>query len=208
MAGDTYTLVSRPTGSFEQKMTPEVGGTMRYHLKHWQDGKDMMATDQVYVAVGSKIYESAPGSHPPTTYDKRSALVAEWGGDKLTWTAAKGSQVWTPQGVPMELGYQMLRYHEGQSSVLYLHFENLLAPENSRGPDPHSSTCAAKLTVDPSSFVNNVVQTRAHRWVEIPPGTISLLKFFLRRPKGDVVDIVKQGCSISFILTIAPRGSS
>ena len=99
----------------------------------------------------------------------------------------------------MELGYQMLRYHEGQSSVLYLHFENLLSPENSRGPDPNSSTCAAKLTVE---------QTRAHRWVEIPPGTISLLKFFLRRPNGDVVDIVKQGCSISFILTIAPRGSS
>ena len=108
----------------------------------------------------------------------------------------------------MELDHQRLRWHEGQSSVLYLHFENLLAPENSRGPDPPSSTCAAQLTVDPSSFVNNVVQSRAHRWVEIPPGTISLLKFFLRRPNGDVVDIVAQGCSISFILTIAPSGSS
>ncbi len=149
-----------------------------------------------------------PGSHPPTSYDKRSALVAEWDGAKLTWTAAKGSQVWTPLGVPMELGHQMLRYHEGQSSVLYLHFENLLPPENSRGPDPHSSTCAAKLTVDPAAFVNTVVQTRALRWVEIPPGTISLLKFFLRRPNGDVVDILSQGCSISFTLTVAPRGSS
>ena len=108
----------------------------------------------------------------------------------------------------MVLDRQRLRWHEGQSSVLYLHFENLLAPENSRGPDPNSSTCAAKLTVDPSSFVNNVVQTRAHRWVEIPPGTISLLKFFPRRPTGAVVDLVGLGCSISFILTVAPRGSS
>ena len=101
----------------------------------------------------------------------------------------------------------MLRYHEGQSSVLCLHFENLLAPENSRGPDPQSSTCAAKLSVDPAAFVNTVAQTRAHRWVEIPPGTLSMLKFFLRRPNGSVVDIVAQGCSISFILTIAPRSS-
>ena len=90
--------------------------------------------------------------------------------------------------------------------MLYLHFENLLAPENSRGPNPASSTCAAKLSLDPSVPVNNVIQTRAHRWIEIPPGAISLLKFFVRMANGNIVDLLGLGCSISFILTIAPRG--
>ncbi len=90
---------------------------------------------------------------------------------------------------------------------MYLHFENLLSPENSRGPNPVHSTCVAKMSLDPTQFVNNVIQTRAHRWVEIPPGTISMLKFFVRMASGEVVDLVEPGCSISFILTIAPRSA-
>ncbi len=66
---------------------------------------------------------------------------------------------WARKGVELQLPAQSFNWQPGQSSVLYLHFENLLSPENSRGPKPTTSTCVAKLSLDPTSPVNNVIQT-------------------------------------------------
>ena len=46
-----------------------------------------------------------------------------------------------------------------------------------------------------------------HRWIEIPPGTISNITFSLRLPNGTLVDIQGLGINVSFVLTIAPRGT-
>ena len=91
--------------------------------------------------------------------------------------------------------------------MLYLHFENLLMPENSRGPRPGANTCGAKLSIDPTLAVNHVQISRSHRWIEIPPGTISNITFSLRLPNGTLIDLQAMGINVSFVLTIAPRGT-
>ena len=125
----------------------------------------------------------------------------------MSWLTETGSATWTRKGALLYLPCQELRWQPGQSSILYLHFENLLSPENSRGRCPVHCTCVAKMSLDRRMFVLTGIPTRAHRWVEIPPGTISMLKFFVRMASGEVVDLVEMGCSISFILTIAPRSA-
>ena len=46
---------------------------------------------------------------------------------------------------------------------------------------------------------------RAHRYVEIPPGSLTSLSFFVKDASGTAIDMEEMGASISFVLTIAPR---
>ena len=75
----------------------------------------------------------------------RPLLVATYADGQLTWTGESPSpgQVWTVKGVPMIRPAQALSWQPGQNSVLYLHLEGQLCPENTRGPVPTSSTCVA-----------------------------------------------------------------
>ena len=155
--------------------------------------------------MGNRVYTkvSAPadvsgGTKLQGTYDTATG--------NMSWVGQDGNTTWSNVGAKLTLPAQVLRWQAGQSSVLYLHFENMLSPDNSRGQQPQLSTCAAKMALDPTSLVNNIIQTRAHRWIEIPTGAISQVKFFVRSAAGQIVDLVGMGCAISFTLTIAPRG--
>ena len=75
---------------------------------------------------------------------------------------------------------------------------------NTRGPGYHSST-VAKLQLNPESPVSHTETMRAHRYVEIPPGVLSQVTFFIRTADGAVVDLTALGASISFVLTISTR---
>ena len=130
--------------------------------------------------------------------------VASYTNNQLTWD---DGHVWTRVGPPLQLPAAELRWQPGQNSVLYLVFENLLMPENSRGPTPGANTTACKLSIDPTLAVNHVQIGRSHRWIEIPPGTISNITFGLRLPNGTLVDLQGLGINVSFVLTIAPRGT-
>ena len=101
---------------------------------------------------------------------------------------------------------QQLELDRGQAhTVLYLHFEGNASGLNTRGPEPSASTCVAKIPIDPGAAINHVQIGRAHRWIEIPPGTLSSIKFFVRDRKGSIVDLEREGASMSFVLTVAPR---
>ena len=76
---------------------------------------------------------------------------------------------------------------------------------NSRGPAPVSSSCIAKIAIDPNITFNHIVMGRSHRYVEIPPGSLSSLSFFVKDANGTAIDMDEMGASISFVLTIAPR---
>ena len=100
---------------------------------------------------------------------------------------------------------QQLIYQPGHSnSVLYLMMEGGCSGLNSRGPGYHSST-VAKLQLGPTSPVSHTETMRAHRFVEIPPGVLSQIRFFLRTAEGAVVDLWGLGASISFVVTISTR---
>ena len=75
---------------------------------------------------------------------------------------------------------------------------------NSRGPAYHTST-VAKLSLDPTSQVSHVAMQRAHRYLEIPPGSLSHITFFVRTADGTVVDVKAEGASISFVMTLSTR---
>ena len=190
VCGETFTLSVADAGEYRQVLE-KSGSSLLWKQDTFSQG--------TYFALGTRVFE-ASGATPPTRATVKGTYDTSTG--NMAWDTA-----WTGQGLPLSLPAQSLMWQPGQSSVLYLHFENLLAPENSKGPNPYSSTCAAKLSLDPTAPVNNIVQTRAHRWVEIPPGTISQVKFFVRMGNGQPVNLIEMGCSISFILTIAPRGS-
>ena len=59
------------------------------------------------------------------------------------------------------------------NAVLYLHLEGGLSSLASRGPSPRSSTCVAKLSLDPTSSVNHIVMQRASRYVAIPAQSVT-----------------------------------
>ena len=90
-------------------------------------------------------------------------------------------------------------------TVLYLHFEAGASGINTRGPEPSQSTCVAKIPLDPERNVNHVTISRAHRWIECSPGTLTSIKFFVRDSRGSVVDLKAEGASMSFVVTSAPR---
>ena len=100
---------------------------------------------------------------------------------------------------------QQFTYQPGHSnSVLYLMMEGGATGLNTRGPGYHSST-VAKLQLNPESPVSHTETMRAHRYVEIPPGVLSQVTFFVRTADGAVVDLTALGASISFVLTISTR---
>ena len=80
-------------------------------------------------------------------------------------------------------------------------------PDNSRGPRQGANTCGAKLSIDPTLAVNHVQIAWSHCWIEIPLGTISNITFGLRLPNGTLIDTQALGLNVSFVLTIAPRGT-
>ena len=58
-----------------------------------------------------------------------------------------------------------------------------------------ASHCRSQL--DPTSPVSHTETIRARRFVEIPPGVLSQIRFFLRTAEGSVVDLWGLGASIS-----------
>ena len=125
---------------------------------------------------------------------------------QLNWN---GGQVWSARGAAPKVPAQILNFQAGNSNaVLYLHMEGGLSSLASRGPNPKSSTVVAKLSLDPTSTVNHIGLQRANRYVEIPPGTISHITFFVRTAAGHIIDLAGLGAIISFILTIAERGDN
>ena len=116
---------------------------------------------------------------------------------------------WTARGNPPLVPAQRFLFQSGNSNaVLYLHMEGGLTSLASRGPNPKSSTVVAKLALDPTSTVNHIGLQRGNRHVEIPPGTISHITFFVRTATGHIVDLASLGASISFIITIGERGEA
>ena len=127
---------------------------------------------------------------------------------QITWTVQTGASGpnWTYRGAAPQIPAQVLKFQAGNSNaVLYLHMEGGLTSLASRGPNPKSSTVVAKLALDPTSSVNHIGLQRANRYIEIPPGTISHITFFVRTAAGHIVDLSALGASISFILTIGER---
>ena len=116
---------------------------------------------------------------------------------------------WTAKGPVPQNTAQVMSFQGGNSNaVLYLHLEGGLTSLATRGPNPKSSTCVAKLSLDPSTSGNHIGMQRASRYVAIPPGTISHITFFVRNASGHVVDLAGLGASISFIITLGERGDN
>ena len=166
----------------------------------WTQDGVQQTPDELYGSFGTNLY-GMPGK--PAAGDVVRE-VAAYTANTLLWS---DGHVWTRVGPAVSLPAAELRWQPGQNSVLYLHFENLLMPENSRGPRPGANTCGCKLSIDPTLAVNHVQISRSHRWIEIPPGTLNSTTFGLRLPNGTLIDIQGLGVNVSFVLTIAPRGT-
>ena len=101
---------------------------------------------------------------------------------------------------------QELEFDSGLGhTCLYLHGQGLFNGLNSRGPAPFSSSCIAKIAIGPNVSVNHIAMGRSHRYVELPPGSLTSLSFFVKDANGTSVDMEEMGASISFVLTVAPR---
>ena len=59
----------------------------------------------------------------------------------------------------------------------------------------------------PDAQVNHVQVARANRFCEIPSGTLDKLRFSCATADGETVDILGLGCGISFVVTLALRGT-
>ena len=157
-----------------------------------------------FLGVSNKLYLMGGGVPNPLT------LVATFDSDTqtLTWiTGPAFGQPWTRLGAPVRLPTQDLRWNPGQSSVLYVHFDAGLRPDNSTGPKPTQSTCVGKISLSPDAQVNHVQVARANRFCEIPSGTLDQLRFRCATADGETVDILGLGCGISFVVTLALRGT-
>ncbi len=51
------------------------------------------------------------------------------------------------------------------------------------------SSCLAKIPVDPTLAAKHVQIGREHRWVAVPPGSMSTLKCQLRDRNGQLMDM-------------------
>ena len=148
----------------------------------------------VYRVDGTKLLTGSSGNTVAANYNESTG--------QLTFTSGV---VWTRRGSIPRMPAQQLIYQPGHSnSVLYLMMEGGAAGLNTRGPGYHSST-VAKLQLDPQSPVSHTETMRAHRYVEIPPGALSQITFFVRTADGAVVDLTALGASISFVVTISTR---
>ena len=81
----------------------------------------------------------------------------------------------------------------------------MLTGFNSGSPAPYSTSCMARIPIDTNSVVNHVVIGRTHRYVCVPPGSMSTISFMIRDASGTPIDMEAEGASISFVLTFAPR---
>ena len=152
-----------------------------------QDGVTMPFT---YVSLGATLLE---GNVRTGTYQD----------GVITWS--QGTD-WTFIGVPPSPLVQELEFDSGQGhTCLYLHGNGMFSGLNSRGPAPFSSSCIAKIAIDPNVSVNHIVMGRSHRYVEIPPGSLTSLSFFVKDVNGTPIDMDGMAASISFVVTIAPR---
>ena len=145
-----------------------------------------------------------PGSYlglGPTLH--AGANIGIYDNGVITWTSGPP---WTAVGVPPSPVMQALEFDQGQGhSCLYLHGGGMLTGLNSRGPAPYSTSCIAKIPIDTNSVVNHVVIGRTHRYVCVPPGSLSTISFMIRDASGTPIDMEAEGASISFVLTFAPR---
>ena len=111
-------------------------------------------------------------------------VVANYNESTWEFTFVTGGVVWTRRGSIPRMPAQQLIYQPGHSnSVLYLMMEGGATGLNTRGPGYHSST-VAKLQLNPESSVSHTETMRAHRYVEIPPGVLSQVTFFVRTAAG------------------------
>ena len=187
----TWTLQQLEQGTIVQRLKAQWGSD---NLEWYQEGT---LQAQQYHVNGTKLM-MGPSGVPPDT------VAANYNESTGTLTFTNGL-VWTRQGSIPRMPAQQLIYQPGHSnSVLYLMMEGGATGLNTRGPGYHSST-VAKLQLNPESPVSHTETMRAHRYVEIPPGVLSQVTFFVRTADGAVVDLTALGASISFVLTISTR---
>ena len=106
-----------------------------------QDGVTM---PYAYIGVGPTLLE---GTVRTGTYQD----------GVITWSAGTN---WTVIGVPATPVMQALAFDSGQGhTCLYLHGQGMFSGLNSRGPAPFSSSCIAKIAIDPNISVNHIVMT-------------------------------------------------
>ena len=153
---------------------------------------------ETYLARGLTLTESGTGDKG--SYDPATG--------KITWLKADGTAStmgpWTRSGAPPQRKGQMFRFTDSPGhNVLYLHGNGSMSGLNSRGPG-RSSTCLAKIPLDPTQPVSHVSIQRPHRWIQQCPGTLSNLSFALRDALGTAHKLSDYGQSLSFVLTWAP----
>jgi len=201
---EKWNAVTLADGRFKQELVQMTStdpvATERYTYGWKQEGVLQSAQ---FLGVSNKLYLMGGGGTSPLT------LVATFDSDTqvLTWTGSTFGQPWTRLGSPVRLPTQDLRWNPGQSSVLYVHFDAGLRPDNSTGPKPTQSTCVGKISLAPDAQVNHVQIARANRFCEIPSGTLDQLRFRCATADGETVDILGLGCGISFVVTLALRGT-
>ena len=172
----------------------------------WQEGVQQFrgGVPIVLDQDGTDLEESAPSAG-----ELKAAYTQSNG--RLTWTVSTGHAMspWTARGNAPVVPAQRFLFQSGNSNaVLYLHMEGGLSSLASRGPNPKSSTVVAKLALDPTSTVNHIGLQRANRHVQIPPGTISHITFFVRSATGHIIDLAALGATITFVITIGEPGDA
>ena len=201
---EKWNVVSLVDGRYKQELVQlaftDPVLTERYSYAWKQNGVLQAAQ---FLGVGNKLYQYGPTNAPMT-------LVATFGPDTqvLTWlTGPAYGSPWHRVGTPVYFPAQQMRWSPGQSSVLYVHFDTGLRPGNATGPKPAQNTCIGKISLNPDAQISHVQVARANRFAEIPSGTLDQLRFRCATADDETVDVVGLGCAISFVITIAPRGS-
>ena len=93
--------------------------------------------------------------------------------------------------------------HHGHNT-LYLAGDGLFTGMNSKGPAPWQVNTLCKIPVSPNLTVQHVQVHRQGRWIEIPPGSLQQIVFFVRDAFGNNVSL--QGrCSMSFVVQFGRR---
>jgi len=182
-------------GQYSQELIQTGLIQERYDYNWKQEGVTQGALNPYLYGVGLNLYKTGTNV-AVATFDLAS--------QELRWT---DGTIWTRHGAPLGLQNQNLRWSPGQSSVLYVHFEGLLRPDNSTGPRPLQNTCVGKISLDPNAQINHAQIARNNRFSEIPPGVLDNIKFRVANSSDETIDLVAQGCSISLVVTLAPRGS-
>lgn len=187
--GTTWTLATLDAATITQELRANYGSST---LSWYQEG---VLQTQSYHVEGTQLRVGPSSTQVAANYNESTG--------QLTFTS--GGYVWTKRGSIPKMPAQELIYQPGHSnSVLYLMMEGGSCGLNTRGPG-YQTTTVAKLQLDPTSPVSHTETMRAHRYVEIPPGVLSQVTFFVRTADGSPVDLTALGASISFVMTISTR---